>query len=81
MTWREHAAPIIAQVLKENEGQDEKAIRKALREAYPFGALSHHPYKVWCEEIRVQRFGKKSKPRKQKGQPVGAGEVEQLALF
>jgi len=54
-TWRERARPIIARVLKETKGQDEKAIRKALRAAYPFGPKKHQPYKMWLDEIRVQR--------------------------
>jgi hypothetical protein len=60
-TWRDSARPIIHRVLKETEGKDEKEIRKALKEAYPFGERRYHPYKVWCDEIRVQmgkrRFG------------------------
>ena len=60
-TWREDARPIIAEVLKEANGKDEKEIRKALREAYPFGARKWWPYKVWLDEIKVQRKLKKSK--------------------
>lgn len=54
-SWRDKAAPIIAQVLKETAGQDEKTIKKALREAYPFGERAMHPYKIWCDEIKRQR--------------------------
>jgi hypothetical protein len=61
-TWRESAIPIIAKVLKETEGQSEKEIKKALREAYPFGIREHWPYKVWCDEVRAQR-GLKVKKR------------------
>jgi hypothetical protein len=53
--WREQAAPIIAGVLKETAGQDEKAIRKALMEAYPFGPKEYHPYRIWRDEIKCQR--------------------------
>lgn len=62
-TWRTKAAPIIRQVLKETKGQSEKEIRKALIDAYPFGVREYHPYKIWCDEIRVQRGKKKSKQR------------------
>lgn len=62
-TWRQIAAPIIAEVLRDTAGQSEKEIRKALREAYPFGERRMHPYKVWCDEVRRQRGLKKSKPR------------------
>jgi hypothetical protein len=65
-TWRDAARPIIRQVLAANKGKDEKEIRKALREAYPFGARQYHPYKIWLDEIKVQmgkrKFGKKQLP-------------------
>lgn len=63
--WRDIARPIIERVLKDTEGQDEKKIRKALREAFPFGERRYYPYKVWLDEIRVQRGLKKKKPRRQ----------------
>lgn len=53
-SWRDIAKPIIAEVLRENEGKDPKEVRKALREAYPFGERKYHPYKIWIDEIRVQ---------------------------
>lgn len=62
--WRERARPIVEQVLKETAGKTEKEIRKALREAYPFGQRKHHPYKIWLDEIAVQRGKKKPKPKK-----------------
>jgi chaperonin GroEL (HSP60 family) len=55
MTWRESCSPIIAKVLADNKGKDEKEIRKALRNAYPFGVRAMHPYKIWCDEIKKQR--------------------------
>jgi hypothetical protein len=54
-TWRQSARPIIAKVLADNEGKPEGVIKKALRAAYPFGERALHPYKVWCDEIKVQR--------------------------
>jgi hypothetical protein len=55
-TWRNIARPIIMKVLNENEGADEKTIRKGFnRSLYPFGARENHPYKVWLDEINVQR--------------------------
>ncbi len=60
-TWRDIARPIIANVLK--QPLDEKEIKAALKKAYPFGERSMHPYKIWCDEIKVQtgkrRFGVK----------------------
>ena len=63
-SWRDHARPIVARVLEKTKGQDEKAIRAALFEAYPFGQRKYHPYKIWLDEIRVQR-GKKRKSLKE----------------
>lgn len=53
--WRKIAAPIIAEVLRITEGQNEKEIKKALREAYPFGQRKYHPHKIWLDEIKRQR--------------------------
>jgi hypothetical protein len=63
-SWRDLARPIIAEALRENEGKDESEIKKALKEAYPFGQRAYHPYKIWLDEIKVQRkLGRKvSKP-------------------
>lgn len=62
-TWRAICKPIINSVLIENDGKTEQEIRKALRDAYPFGERKYHPYKIWNDEIKVQRkkriFGKK----------------------
>jgi hypothetical protein len=55
VSWRDRARPIVAEVLRATSGQDEAAIRKALRDAYPFGQREHHPYKIWLDEIRRQR--------------------------
>jgi len=63
MSWRDRARPVIAEVLKETQGQSEKEIRKALRDAYPFGPMQYHPYKIWLDEIKAQRGLKKAKPK------------------
>lgn len=55
--WRNHARPIIAKVLADNAGADERTIRKALRAAYPFGSYSMHPLKIWRSEIAFQLYG------------------------
>lgn len=66
MAWRDHAAPIISEVLKATKGLPEKDIKKALRDAYPFGVRKYHPYKIWLDEIKVQRgkrkFGHRPEP-------------------
>lgn len=56
--WRLYARPIIAHVLEETQGQSEANIRKALKNAYPFGERAMYPYTVWRSEIKNQRFGK-----------------------
>ena len=61
MTWREHARPIIAKVLADNKDKTEKEIKKALQNAYPYGERARHPYKIWCDEIKVQLGVKKYK--------------------
>lgn len=71
MTWRDSARPLIAKALEETKGKTEQEIRKALRDAYPWGERRMHPYKIWCDEIKRQRGLKKSKvfvqPKNQTG--------------
>lgn len=63
-TWRDIARPIIAETLAATDGMDERTIKNALYDAYPFGERQYHPYKVWLDEIKVQRkerrFGNKN---------------------
>lgn len=63
-TWRDTARPIIAKVLEENAGKDEAVIKKALYDAYPFGQRQYHPYRIWLDEIKVQRKQKRFGERK-----------------
>jgi hypothetical protein len=63
-TWRDIAKPIIAQVMKDTRGQSEKEIKRALFDAYPFGERAMHPYKIWLDEIKVQKGLKKFNKRK-----------------
>jgi len=53
-TWREIARPIIKRVLDEHKGEPREKVKRALRDAYPFGSRSHYPYQVWLDEIRRQ---------------------------
>ena len=66
--WRNHAAPIIAKVIAEHKGEDENIIRRALREAYPFGERKYHPYKIWNDEVHVQ-LGKKPHVKERRMSP------------
>jgi hypothetical protein len=70
--WRDKCRPIVARVLKENKGAQEWQIRKALHDAYPFGARKYHPYKIWLDEIKLQR-GQKQK--KHKAKPVDKDQL------
>lgn len=61
LSWRERCRPLIARILSELEGADEKQIRKALRDAYPFGERRMYPYRAWLLEIKAQRGALKRK--------------------
>lgn len=55
--WRTHAAQVISSVINDIGLSDQKALRKALREAYPFGERKYSPYKIWCDEVNRQTKG------------------------
>jgi hypothetical protein len=74
--WREIAKPIISAVLNDLRGEDERTIRKALRDAYPFGPRRYHPYKIWCDEVAVQLGTKKHKTKKHKARPLVTHEPD-----
>lgn len=75
-SWRDSARPIIAKALADTAGQDEKAIKQALFDAYPFGERSMHPYKVWLSEIKRQR-----RPFMGKTQSQPPHDDNQLQMF
>jgi hypothetical protein len=74
-TWRASARPIIAEVLQKMKDRPEGEIRKALKAAYPWGERKYHPYKIWCDEIRVQRGYKRM------GVKLAAKNPDQQKLF
>ena len=82
MSWRDVANGVIRKVLEEHKPITEKEARRLLREAYPFGQRAMHPYKIWCDEIKIQRGLKK---RKKKGGRKKFEQVEhdpnQTSLF
>lgn len=51
---------MIAEVIARVGKDDLKLVRKELRKAFPLCTRGCHPYKIWCDEIRVQ-LGTKSK--------------------
>jgi hypothetical protein len=63
MTWRDKARPVIADVIRRVGRGDDKALRSALRDAYPFGVRKYHPYRIWCDEVRVQLEQEQEKAR------------------
>ena len=55
--WRNFAAKTIADVIEKVGTADEKALRKAISDAYPFGERVYRPYDVWREEAKRQLNG------------------------
>ena len=55
-SWRDIARPIIAKALAEavDNGMTEKETKRFIHLRYPFGPRSMYPYKIWCNEIRIQ---------------------------
>ncbi|BBI47269.1 hypothetical protein A584_28846 [Pseudomonas syringae pv. theae ICMP 3923] len=74
MSWADAAAPIVAQVIRQVGRTDMRVLRKALADAYPWGARENAPYKAWLAEIR-----------RQLGHPLNAPKADpanrQLDLF
>lgn len=71
MSWRDHSRRVISEVVRKSGWKTEQELRKALREAYPFGMRQYHPYKVWCDEVKKQMrrlgFGKIDEDPQQPG--------------
>jgi hypothetical protein len=82
-SWRAFAAPIIARVLAETAGKPSEEVRAALRATYPFGVRRHHPYRIWCDEIRVQTGRRKITlpARRQQGRFAPPPDGRQQELF
>lgn len=51
-TWRQHYAPQIAKIIKDNEGKSVKELKKILSAANP-GEYGHHK-KTWANEYMIQ---------------------------
>ena len=80
MTWRDKARPIIAAVIARVGTDDLPRLRRALREAFPFGPREYHPYKIWCDEIRVQ-LGMKPERVKPEPERPAVDEQGKFTLF
>lgn len=69
-TWRDFIRPIVADIIKEFGVEDEKGLRRVLREKYPFDRPPHGwVYKVWLSEINIQLGKKKYGERKYQPPP------------
>ena len=79
MTWRELARPIIAAVIARVGTSDMRALRRALREAFPWGDVSW-PRKIWRDEVKVQLGTKKARTRRGKRKSRRSDE-DQPTLF
>lgn len=64
LSWRQRWRPIIRRVLYLTSGEDEKAIRRALREAYPLDSRESYAYRIWRNEAKRQRgLKRRERPR------------------
>ncbi|PUA41479.1 hypothetical protein C5U62_31410 [Pseudomonas protegens] len=64
MSWADAAAPIVASVIRRVGRSDMRLLRKALTDAYPWGARENSPYKAWLSEVRRQLGHPLNTPKK-----------------
>lgn len=55
-TWRDQARPLVDMAITEGRkrGLDGSKLATFVRESFPWGKRSMHPYKIWLSEVRVQ---------------------------
>lgn len=58
-SWKEESMQIIRNVLKDNEHSTEQELKRALKDAYPFGERKHWPYKIWLDCVRRALAGRR----------------------
>lgn len=75
--WRDRAAPIIREVIARVGRDDERALKRALHDACPFGERQMHPYRIWRDEIRRQLEGRQR--RKPVAEFVAPGQLALLS--
>lgn len=51
--WAKRARAVIGAALAGHDAATTSEKRRILRAAYPFGARTGWPYKVWCREVRA----------------------------
>lgn len=76
MTWREHYAPKIAAIIKQNDGMAIKDIRIILYKLNP-GQYGHMK-KIWSDESLKQLGLKRKKLTKSKFEAVNPNQTELL---
>ncbi len=52
MTYRAKAFAVIQRVIDENAGKPAAEVRRAVRQAYPWGDRKNWPYKAWLQAQR-----------------------------
>jgi len=77
-SWRDIARPIIQSALLASAGKPEAEIKRALFAAYPFHERRYWPYKVWLDEIKIQRGQKRASFQAKANAPP---DPRQIKLF
>jgi hypothetical protein len=79
MSWADRADQVLAEVFR--DGIPPKTV---IRDAYPFGPRSHHPYKVWLRRVRAWRHARSmgmASPFSLKGVGLKALSTQDLRLL
>lgn len=79
--WRDKCRPIIKATIDAWNGKDEKQLRRALYEAYPFGERAMYPYRVWLNEISVQLGKRKTYWHLGRKKKVAEQNKNQIDMF
>lgn len=53
-TWRDRFRPLIAELISKLGDIPVEEKRKALRGSCPATFRGYFPYKIWCDEVKVQ---------------------------
>lgn len=54
MSWRSKAAWLVGRVIAKHKERPIPEIRRALRDAYPWGLRRNYPYRIWLSECHRQ---------------------------
>lgn len=76
--WRRIARPIIRQICEKLDGKQRD---QALHDAYPFGVRKYHPYRIWCDEVRMWKGMKPFDRRRGRDFHVALPDPRQENLF